>query len=141
MKDPSSKEQEIIVREFMAFCRKALEAERADYIREISRREKYEFPFSAAEELMNELCAYDHYSSENYTFKELEVSVEIENDLLAEALKCLAEDNREIILRYFFLDMKDAEIASLMHFKPDTVRKRRKRALHKLFDFMIKRNR
>ena len=39
----------------------------------------------------------------------------IENDLLADALNALPQDNRDILLMYWFLEMADREIAERMN--------------------------
>ena len=63
---------------------------------EISRRKKRQHPFSELpEDAMEQLAAYDRYPwSTTPSF--LAVMILIENDLLADALNALPQDNRDI---------------------------------------------
>ena len=60
----------------------------------------------------------------------------IEDDRLAEALNALSQDNRDIFLMYWFLDMADREIAEYMNMPRRTVNTRRHKAYRLLKELM-----
>ena len=64
---------------------------------------------------MEQLAAYDRYPWEYNTFILGGDVILIENDLLADALNALPQDNRDILLMYWFLEMADREIAERMN--------------------------
>ena len=64
---------------------------------------------------MEQLTAYDRYPWEYNTFILGGDVILIENDLLADALNALPQDNRDILLMYWFLEMADREIAERMN--------------------------
>ena len=97
---------------FDSFCKKVLKCEACNGYREISRRKKHSIPFSELpEDAMEQLAAYDRYPWEYNTFILGGDVILIENDLLADALNALPQDNRDILLMYWFLEMADREIA------------------------------
>lgn len=64
------------------------------------------------------------------------IKVSVHGRELGQALVSLVPRDREIILLYFFLDIKHEEIARLMNINPSTVSRRRKAAMRKLRDFL-----
>ena len=60
----------------------------------------------------------------------------IEDDRLAEALNALPQNNRDIFLMYWFLDMADREIAEYMNMARRTVNTRRQKAYRLLKELM-----
>ena len=96
---------------FDSFCKKVLKCEACNGYREISRRKKHSIPFSELpEDAMEQLAAYDRYPWEYNTFILGGDVILIENDLLADALNALPQDNRDILLMYWFLELADREI-------------------------------
>lgn len=97
---------------FDSFCKKVLKCEAYNGYREISRRQAHEITFSELpEEAMEQLAIYDRYAWEYTPFTVGGDVILIENDRLAEALAALPEEDRDILLMYWFLDMADSEIA------------------------------
>lgn len=60
----------------------------------------------------------------------------IYNEKLSWALSHLMPMDREIVLLYFFEQMKDAKVASLVHMSRATVARRRKAAMKRLRESM-----
>ena len=60
----------------------------------------------------------------------------IENDLLADALNALPQDNRDILLMYWFLEMADREIAERMNLARRTINNRRLKSYRLLKELM-----
>ena len=60
----------------------------------------------------------------------------IENDLLADALNSLPQDNRDILLMYWFLEMADREIAERMNLARKTINNRRLKSYRLLKELM-----
>lgn len=92
------------------------------YNRDISRHLKHEVPFSEIPDLeLNRAGVYDKYSSDYTAFNVLGMEVQVSDDQLSKALKCLPERKRNIILLSYFMDMSDAEIGELMNVVRTTI--------------------
>ena len=103
------------------------------YNRDISRRLKHEVPFSEISDLeLNKAGVYDKYSSDYTAFNVLGMEVQVSDDQLSKALKCLPERKRNIILLSYFMDMSDAEIGELMNVVRTTVYRHRTSTLEDL---------
>ena len=122
---------------FDSYCKKILKCEACNGYRQISRRQKR---FASLEELseaeMAQLAVYDRYSWEYTTFPIGGAVILIEDDRLAEALSALPQENRDIFLMYWFLDMADREIAEYMNMARRTVNTRRQKAYRLLKELM-----
>ncbi|MDD7489496.1 MAG: sigma factor-like helix-turn-helix DNA-binding protein, partial [Clostridiales bacterium] len=88
------------------------------------------------EDAMDQLAAYDRYPWEYNTFILGGDVILIENDLLADALNALPQDNRDILLMYWFLDMADREIAERMNLARKTINNRRLKSYRLLKELM-----
>ena len=122
---------------FDSFCKKVLKCEACNGYREISRRKKHSIPFSELpEDAMEQLAAYDRYPWEYNTFILGGDVILIENDLLADALNALPQDNRDILLMYWFLEMADREIAERMNLARRTINNRRLKSYRLLKELM-----
>lgn len=107
------------------------------YNRDISRRLKHEIPFSEISDLeLNKTGIYDKYSSDYTAFNVLGMEVQVSDDQLSKALKCLPERKRNIILLSYFMDMSDAEIGELMNVVRTTVYRHRTSTLEELRKMM-----
>lgn len=103
----------------------------------ISRRLKHEVPFSEISDLeLNKAGVYDRYSSDYTAFNVLGMEVQVSDDQLSKALKCLPERKRNIILLSYFMDMSDAEIGELMNVVRTTVYRHRTSTLEELRKMM-----
>lgn len=60
----------------------------------------------------------------------------IESDLLADALNALPQENRDILLMYWFLEMADREIAERMNLARRTINNRRLKSYRLLKELM-----
>ena len=78
----------------------------------------------------------DEYDLETCRFQVLGYDIEVEDALIAEALKNLTEKKRNVILLSYFMDMSDAEIAREMNLVRSTIHEHRKRSLELLKQIM-----
>lgn len=85
---------------------------------------------------MEQLATYDRYPWEYNTFILGGDVILIENDLLADALNALPQDNRDILLMYWFLEMADREIAERMNLARRTINNRRLKSYRLLKELM-----
>ena len=122
---------------FDSYCKKVLKCEACNGYRQISRHQKR---FASLEELSEadvaQLAVYDRYPWEYNTFILGGDVILIENDLLADALNALPQDNRDILLMYWFLEMADREIAERMNLARRTINNRRLKSYRLLKELM-----
>ena len=122
---------------FDSYCKKVLKCEACNGYRQISRRQKR---FTALEELseaeMAQLAVYDRYPWEYTTFPVGGAVILIEDDRLAEALLALPQEDRDIFMMHWFLNMVDREIAEYMNMARRTVNTRRQKAYRLLKELM-----
>lgn len=85
---------------------------------------------------MEQLVAYDRYPWEYNTFILGGDVILIESDLLADALNALPQENRDILLMYWFLEMADREIAERMNLARRTINNRRLKSYRLLKELM-----
>lgn len=85
---------------------------------------------------LNKAGVYDKYSSDYTAFNVLGIEVQISDDQLSKALKCLPERKRNIILLSYFMDMSDAEIGELMNVVRSTVYRHRTSTLEEIRKMM-----
>ena len=85
---------------------------------------------------MEQLAAYDRYPWEYNTFILGGDVILIESDLLADALNALPQENRDILLMYWFLEMADREIAERMNLARRTINNRRLKSYRLLKELM-----
>jgi RNA polymerase sigma factor (sigma-70 family) len=125
--------RERIRHRFDAYCKRILKRAVYDYWREVRRRGEREVSFSelSAREFAS-LTTTDEYFKDGYVFDVLGESVGVSDADLAEALKSLPADRREIVLMSYFFDMTDREIADELNMKRRTVAHRRASTLEEL---------
>ena len=122
---------------FDSYCKKVLKCEAYNGYREIGRRQKRETLFSElSEEELAQLAVYDRYLWEYTSFPVGGEVILIRDDRLAEALNALPQENRDILLMYWFLEMADREIAEYMNMARRTVNTRRQKAYRLLKELM-----
>lgn len=98
--------QTTIENQFDYICKVAMEDERKDYLKALSRQCKRETLFCDMDDYtVNLFSSEDTYPSHFHTFEMDGFTVRIENSLLAEALENLDEKKRDVILRYYFLGL------------------------------------
>lgn len=94
----SSSFQQAIQAQFDCLTKKVIKRAAMKYNRDISRRLKHEVPFSEISDLeLNKAGVYDKYSSDYTAFNVLGMEVQVSDDQLSKALKCLPERKRNII--------------------------------------------
>lgn len=100
--------------QFAAFCKKVLRYTAIDCYNDYSRRRKWETSFSSlSQEDRVELYQVGEDFNMSRCFTVDAFQVEVQNELLADAIERLDEHSRKIILLYYFLGFKNSEIAEL----------------------------
>lgn len=133
----SSSQRKTAQHQFDSFCKRLLKNETRNILRDKKNRQKYEVLFSEmSQKEIDALMTMDKYSTDINKFMACGFEVDIENDLLAEALSKLPARSREIILLKYFHDMTDKEIAKIMNVAQSTVQYRRSNSLNKLNKYM-----
>mgnify|MGYP000317333339 CR=1 FL=1 len=90
-----------------------------NYRKELARRQAKEVSFCELPEIVVEkLIVWDDYESEYTTFDVCGTEIRVLDEELAEALKQLPEQSRNIVLMFFFLDMSDSEIGEKAEHQP-----------------------
>lgn len=118
--------QTTIENQFDYICKVAMEDERKDYLKALSRQYKRETLFCDMDDYsVNLFSSEDTYPSHFHTFEMDGFTVRIENSLLAEALENLDGKKRDVILRYYFLGFDDTEISKILEVNRSTIQRRR----------------
>lgn len=100
------------------------------YYRELTRRSKHEKLFYDMSEFeLTQSRINDQYPHEYMDFYVLGFVIHISNEQLGNVLKKLTEQQRNVILMFYFLDMSDVEIAKLIQSSRSAVYRNRKNAL------------
>ena len=117
--------------QFDYVCKRALKAEKIDYLRNMNYRRKHEIMFSELSETeLNKLTMVDEYSIDSRWFQVRGYDIEVKDSLIVEALETLTERKREVVLMSYFLEMSDAEIGRQMNLVRSTICAHRKRSLN-----------
>lgn len=133
----SSSFEQVIQAQFDCLTKKVIKRAAMKYKRSISRRLQHEIPFSDVSDLeLNKAGVYDNYSCDYTVFNVLGMEVQVSDDQLSKALKCLPERKRNIILLSYFMDMSDAEIGELMNVVRSTVYRHRTSTLEEIRKIM-----
>ena len=130
--------------EFDHYCKKALEHEAIDYLREMGKlRSRQKSLSSLTQEEMARLSSEDSYPSSSYVFSAHGYNLLIDNEMVAEALAELEEQERSILILYCVLNLADEKIGKLMGLSRSTVQRYRTKSLEtlreKLAGFVMKR--
>lgn len=137
MVQSSSEEQLRIRKQFDSFCKTLLRNEKIDYERARTNRLKHEVSFSElTQEELGSLNTMDEYIGEAEVFRVLDYDIEVKDELIGEALKCLPEKKRNVILLSFFMYMTDTEIAKHMNLVRSTIHHHRTSSLQSLKKIM-----
>lgn len=129
--------QTTIENQFDYICKRAMEDERRNYFKHLSRILKQEISFSdTGDSLVNQFSTVDHYATDLQMFTLYDSNIGVKNDLLSEALRSLTDKKRRIILLYYFMDMSDTEIAELLKLNRSTVYRHRTSGLAFIKKFM-----
>jgi RNA polymerase sigma factor (sigma-70 family) len=118
---------------FDTYCKKIAKHKVSDRYRTTRRRSKKEVLFSdLSDHDVARLATANTYFANEYAFSILGESASVSDDGLAEALRELPADRRDIVLMSYFIDMTDKEIAELLSTARRTVAYRRAAALREL---------
>jgi|SRR5699024_1265833 len=129
--------QTTIENQFDYICKRAIEDERKNYFKYLSRISKQEVSFSdTGDYLVSQFSTIDNYFNDLQIFTLNNFSIGVESDLLSDALSSLADKKRNIILLYYFMDMSDIEIATLLKLNRSTVYRHRTSGLAFIKKFM-----
>ena len=82
--------------------------------------------------VVEKLIVWDDYESEYTTFDVCGTEIRVLDEELAEALKQLPEQSRNIVLMFFFLDMSDSEIGEKLNINRSTSYRHRRNSLEEI---------
>ena len=122
---------------FDSFCKKILKNEARNCYDEIKRQRDKEVSFSelSAREL-EQLSATDKYFATEQIFSVLGHDVIVSDESIAEALRSLPQQKRDIILLSYFLELSDGEIGETLDLIRSTVQYQRTSTLRELRKMM-----
>ena len=104
-----------------------------NYRKELARRQAKEVSFCKLPEIVVEkLIVWDDYESEYTTFDVCGTEIRVLDEELAEALKQLQEQSRNIVLMFFFLDMSDSKIGEKLNINRSTSYRHRRNSLEEI---------
>ncbi|MCD7855864.1 MAG: sigma-70 family RNA polymerase sigma factor [Clostridiales bacterium] len=131
----SSRSQEHIQKAFSSFCTKALTNEAKNFHKKEMRRMELfsDIPVEnlPQEENMFDTCA--NYLTDSSTEKIYSVAGKIiSSEMIAEALKCLSDEQQNLILQYFFYHKTDKQIAEMLNISQSTVQRHRISSIRKI---------
>lgn len=121
---------------FDAYCKRIVKNEAINIQLEYERQSQQEVSFSelSQQELqrLQNLQHIDRYAPDRKVFDVMNIPVEIKDGGLAWALSTLTVERRNIVLLFYFADMKDGEIAKRLRLKRSTVQYQRTSILEEL---------
>lgn len=119
--------------QFEAFCKKVINGERCDYLRELMRRSSWESSFSdLPPAILDRLYSENDDPAEYYIFRICGHVIPIRNDRLADALLTFGDEQYSILLLYYSLQLKDREIVPLLGISRSKVQRDRKTLFEEL---------
>jgi RNA polymerase sigma factor (sigma-70 family) len=118
---------------FDSFCKKVLKNTARELYRKNQRQESQEVPFSGLTAYeFSALSAEDSYDATEAVFDVQGDEIVVTDGDIAEALKGLPQEKRDIVLLSYFLEMTDRKIAERMDILRRTVTNRRTSSLREL---------
>ena len=130
---------ERIQNQFGGFCVRVLKNEIRYIHREQSRTAAKEKSLdNLSEKELSELVLRDSYFHADHVFHVCGKDVVVIGDMLADALKQLPPEKRDIILLSYFLEMTDAEIGKELNTVRQNISKRRARILALMREYLEK---
>lgn len=129
----SLSQQTTIRYQFEFFCKKVIDGERCDYLRELTRRAKREISFSELPGFWQDYLTIGSLGPvDQYRFNVCGCPVSIHSDRLAEALLDLGPETYSILLLAYCLEFSDREIGILLGQARSSVQRRRQQSLAEL---------
>lgn len=127
------KDESHVKHEFDSFCKKVLKYNARNYFTQMKRHGEREVSFEElSEQELSCLTAVDVYFAVETVFDVQGEAISVFNGNLAEALKELPQDKRDIVLLSYFIGLSDREIAERMDMVRRTVAHRRASSLREL---------
>ena len=118
---------------FSVFCTKVLKLSSYKWFETVRRREKRELSLSLLHEDSHIfLCDPRDYSILPGYFVVYGTVIEVRHEALADAISHLDTTRREVILLYYFLDLKNKEIAKIYNCTTTTVSRWKSRAIKQM---------
>ena len=122
---------------FDYMCKLVMKNEKIDYGRYISNISKHEVSFSQiGESTVENFSSEDLHPSDFDYFLIEDILIGVEDYLLGIALEKLSDEERSILLLYYFLEKNDTDIQKIMNLKRSTVNWKRRNALADLRKIM-----
>lgn len=119
--------------QFEAFCKKVINGERCDYLRELLRRSEWESSFSdIPAAVLDKLYTLDDDPAEQYVFYVHGHPIPIRNDQLAESLLAFGAEGYSILLLAYSLELSDREIGELLGQSRSKIQRDRQRLFAEL---------
>lgn len=129
--------EKTIEHQFDSFCKTVLRNHARNIYVESKRRNERTISLELLTQAQwNELSILDDYDSDYICFAIYNYNIRIEDILIAQALEALNKKKQDIVLLSFFLNMTNADIASLMNLAESTVHYHRANALKELKKYM-----
>lgn len=132
--------EERVQNQFGGFCVRVLKNEAKNIDREFRYRCDNEKSIEELNETeLMQLAVEDNYFLADKTFTVLDdIKIVIKDDDLAEALRMLPQNKRDIILLSYFVGMSDTEMGEKLNTLRQTISKRRTSTLRELRKYLLK---
>ena len=128
-----------ISNQFGAFCTRVLKKEAKNIHKEYANRRKHEVSLdSLTQDQVLQLSANDRYFNNQHIFNVLDKEIVVVGNFLADAIRQLPQEKRDIILLSYFADMSDNEIGKLFNTYQQAINRRRLKSLKLLKDYFAK---
>lgn len=129
--------EKTIEHQFDSFCKTVLRNHARNIYVETKRRNERLISLELLTSAQwNQLSILDDYDSDYICFVTHNYDIRVEDILVAQALESLNKKKQDIILLSFFLNMTNADIATLMNLAESTVHYHKNNALDELKKFM-----
>lgn len=138
MEESYSEHELEIMMQFYHICKRVIHDTRVDCLRELSKKEPCVIVSSElVENELNRQSFMDNYITDMDVFHVLDMDIEVKDELLFQALERLSEQQRDVVLLFYYMNMlSDKEIAKKMHKVRSTICYHRNSSLQKLREIM-----
>lgn len=128
-----------ISNQFGAFCTRVLKNEARKVHNEYAQQRKREVSLDGlTQEQIKQLSSEDKYFYDQHTFNVLDKEIVVVGNFLAEAIRQLPQEKRNIILLSYFAGLTDKEIGKLLNSYQQSICRRRATSLKLLRDYFAK---
>jgi RNA polymerase sigma factor (sigma-70 family) len=127
------KDENHVRHRFDSYCKKVLKGAARNHYEAQRKRAEREVPLSQlSEQELSKLTALDEYFEDGAVFDVRGEAVGVFDGDIADALKKLPQDKRDIVLLSYFMELTDYEIADRLNMVRRTVTHRRTSSLREL---------